>query len=644
MPEINILSPHVADLIAAGEVVERPASVIKELLENCIDAGATSVTAEIKNGGITYMRVTDNGCGIDRNDVYAAFLSHATSKISSGADLDEIGTLGFRGEALASVAAVSRVELLTRTGGDSVGTRYVIEGGEELLVDDAGCPQGTTILVRDLFYNTPARMKFLKKDVSEANAVAAVIDRIALSHPEVAFRFIREGKQTLSTAGDGKLGSAVYAVFGREFFDGLIETNYECDGIEVCGFISKPTAARANRSMQLFFLNGRMIRTGTGSAALCEGYKNSIMVGKYPACVLNIRTQPYAVDVNVHPAKLEVRFANEKPVFNAIYYAVKNAISSDTSHVRHEIKRVSAQQVKNYFATLDDTAAKQVSFAGASAGECGLHVADLGSASPQRQHDDGFSHLTSPTAVKVAGTSNIQQAEKTAIPTPPVSEAQVIECGRENPEISVPMPKTEKPRTEADVPIPTAQQFRLIGEAFKTYLLAEAGDKILVIDKHAAHERILYEKLRANDAGNERQLLLTPLTVTLDKLEYSAVLENLELLADNGFCVEDFGGGTVLVSECPLMLAGCDITEIMQQLAGYLAENRNELVSDKEEWIYHSVACRAAIKAGDFTGEYEAQKFVERLLAMPDIRCCPHGRPVMNEITRRELEKSFGRV
>lgn len=331
MPEINILDKHVAELIAAGEVVERPASVIKELLENAIDAGASTLTAEIRRGGITYMRITDNGCGIDRSNIKKAFISHATSKISKKDDLDSIITLGFRGEALASIAAVSRVEVMTRAENEEIGTRYLIEGSQEVLLDDAGCPKGTTIIVRDIFYNTPARMKFLKKDVTEGNAVAGVVDRIALSHPEVAVRFIRDGKEVLSTSGDGNMRNTVFSVFGREFADSLIPVSYETGGIKTDGFVSKPANSRANRTMQFFFLNGRLIKTRTGTAALEQAYKNAIMVGRFPACVLNITVPPNTVDVNVHPAKTEVRFADEKRIFDAVYYGAKYALEeSDT--------------------------------------------------------------------------------------------------------------------------------------------------------------------------------------------------------------------------------------------------------------------------------------------------------------------------
>jgi len=627
---INVLPKHIADLIAAGEVVERPASAVKELMENAIDAGASSVTVEIKNGGVTYIRVTDNGCGMSRDDAPKAFLSHATSKISAQHDLDAIRTLGFRGEALASIGAVARVELFTRSG-DSVGTRYVIEGGEEALVADAGCPVGTTIVVRDLFYNTPARMKFLKKDVSESNAVAGVVDRIALSRPDVSVRFIRDGKETLLTPGDGKLGSAVYAVFGGEFLSGLTEAKYESGGVSVEGYVSKPDAPRPNRSMQFFFLNGRLIKTGTGSAALSEAYKNEMMTGKFPACVLNLRVPPNTVDVNVHPAKIEVRFADEKAVFSAVYYAVKNALNGDSAGRRGQADFVSRKMderagVKAYMRTLDGVKAEQLS---------------IKAESPQYT-------IPANTANKAPQNLIVEDKKEREFTVPPSGDGEFVDFGFTK-QVSLKQPESPQ-KNDTPQPAENCQpsavncQLRLVGELFKTYLLAERGDTLLIIDKHAAHERMLFERLKSEEETGNRQLLLTPVPVTLNKEEYAAVLENLDLLEQHGFLAEDFGSGTVLVRECPVMLDACDAGEVMMELAGYLAENKTDLTTKKAERIYQSTACRAAIKAGDFTSDYEKEKFVETLMAMPHIRSCPHGRPVMTEMTRREMEKRFGRI
>lgn len=654
MPKIIRLPKSVADLIAAGEVVERPSSVVKELLENSIDAGAKKITVEIRRGGVQYIRVTDDGCGIAREDVRNAFVSHATSKVRLEEDLNRIGTLGFRGEALASAAAVSRVEVMTRTPDEPVGTRYCIEGGEETLLDDAGCPVGTTLIVRDLFYNTPARMKFLKKDVVEANSVAGVVDRIALSRPEVSIRFIREDKETLLTPGDGKLESAVYAVFGRDFLEGMIPAAYACDGVTVEGLICKPIAARPNRSMQFFFLNGRFIKTGTGSAALSEAYRHAIMAGKFPSCVLNITVPNFLVDVNVHPAKIEVRFANEKTIFNAVYYAVKNALEGDHSKVHHAL-RPNPQAVRNFYELTGTEKPKQ------------LDMRDL----PQKKTD--FFVRTSDASVLF--DTGAKHPDADAVSTMLHSPEMATETGNEfaflaQPSVRQPLSEPaqadipDAPEAEEDKTVSGANKndpgpkqdttiqnetnilpdFRIIGEAFRTYIFVEIGDKIWIIDKHAAHERMLYEQIRSGTDGKATQMLLAPIPVTLRKDEYDAVLRHTDLLADSGFLVEDFGTGTIALTACPIILDAADAKDALEELAGYLCRSTQQLLPEKMDWIYHNTACRAAIKGGDPTSEYELRVFTEKLLAMPEIRTCPHGRPVMIEMTRREMEKSFGRV
>ncbi len=637
MPQINILPKHIAELIAAGEVVERPASIVKEIMENAIDAGADKITLEIKRGGITYIRITDNGCGIDRENIRKAFISHATSKISTADDLNAICTLGFRGEALASIAAVSRVEVMTRTEQESVGTRYCIEGGEETVIDDAGCPKGTTLVVRDLFYNTPARMKFLKKDVSEGNAVASVVDRIALSHPEVSVRFIRDSKDVLFTSGDGKLDSAIYKVLGRDFASTLIPCDYELEGVRVSGYISKPFNARPNRMMQYFFLNDRFIKTRTGMVALEEAYKNSVMVGKFPACVLKIQIAPGAVDVNVHPAKTEVRFANEKMIFNAVYYCAKSALQQGDTRVQASFSRKVARQFMP-----PPTEGKQIK----------IYEQQLEQIKKEAQPNKDFWTNTTSAEFK-------KEAEK---PKPIVfndnskfeieknDEPDLIPCFKPTAQEPVPSSETKTepvvtaPIVEPEPVRPEVEPYRVIGEAFRTYILVEQGKKLLIIDKHAAHERMLFEKFKANRDGIETQMLLSPVTVTLSKEEYSAVLDNLDLLEKAGYHVEDFGGGMVIVNECPTAVADADLAEVIMELAGYLVTSQKELIPEKLDWIYHSTACRAAIKAGDRTSDYELDKFVEKLLNNPDIRYCPHGRPVLIEMSRYEIEKNFGRV
>ena len=644
MPKINRLSKQVSDLIAAGEVVERPASAVKELLENSIDAGAKKVTVEIKNGGIKYIRITDDGCGIAREDVRNAFLSHATSKICDKSDLNSIMTLGFRGEALASIAAVSRVEMLTRAEEDSIGSRYVIEGGEEILLDDAGCPKGTTIVIRDLFYNTPARMKFLKKDVSEAKAVAAVVHTTAQSHPEVTTRPIPEDKDALLTTGDGKPESAVYAVFGRDFYKDLLKVDYTLENVKITGFVSKPIASRPNRSMQFFFLNGRYIKTVTGSAAISEAYKHRITVGKFPSCIINIEVPAHSVDINVHPAKIEVRFENEKPIFNAIYYAEKNVLDEDKTNAKVPVaaKKPTQTAIKNFFSLADEKPQQ-------------IKVTDI-----PKKREDFFVSVRRTDEV----TPAVQKKEEPAFTLPAEKkESRFItfespKAINMNPDVLdlAPMPKKDIPALKEqskeenpiiekeETTVETVPEFRIIGEAFKTYIFAECDNKILIIDKHAAHERMIYEELKKNSGSIDTQLLLVPVSVTLRKDEYSAVLENEELLTSAGFKVSDFGFGTVAITECPIILDAEDARQAIMEYAGYLCKNKNELVSEKTDWIYHNTACRAAIKGGDTTTEYEQRVFVEKLLSMPDIRTCPHGRPVMVEMTRREMEKSFGRI
>lgn len=648
MPEINILPKHVAELIAAGEVVERPASVVKELMENSIDAGATAVTVEIKRGGITYLRITDNGCGIDRSNIQKAFISHATSKIKNADDLDSILTLGFRGEALASVSAVSRVEIMTRAENEEIGTRYCIEGGEEILLDDAGCPKGTTIIVRDIFYNTPARMKFLKKDVTEANAVAGVVDRIALSHPEISVRFIREGKEILATSGDGKIKNTIFSVFGREFSQSLMECSYDLNGIKVDGFISNPVNARANRTMQFFFLNGRLIKTRTGAAALEQAYKNSIMVGKFPACVLNITIPAGAVDVNVHPAKTEVRFADEKKIFDAVYYCAKFALQEKDK--RPQMSFETKSQMKIVSQQLPQTVrAEQIRI----------------NPVPEKKNTESF--------VKPVEKKETFAEKNTVITQPKIKhESFVFNSGdkltseeesdedillnsrtfkEEKAEEKIKEIKTvtevsEEIKTEATEENETyiPEPFKVIGEAFKTYILVEQGDKMLVIDKHAAHERMIFDSLKKNANGAESQMLLMPVTVTLSKEEYNAVTENIDIMQKAGYAVEDFGQGMIIVTECPTFLEAADISDVICELAGRFCENKRDAIPEKLDWIYHSTACRAAIKAGDKTTPYELQKFVEKLLSNPDIRYCPHGRPVLIEMGKKEIEKSFGRI
>lgn len=630
-----------AELIAAGEVVERPASVIKELAENSIDAGASSLTVEIKGGGSAYMRVSDNGSGIAAEDLPLAFKAHATSKVSTAEDLEKISTLGFRGEALASICAVSKVEVLTLAEGEQIGSSYKISGGEEVSLESAGCPKGTTIIVRDLFYNTPARMKFLKKDTTEGNYVAAVVDRIALSHPEVSVRFIREGKTVFTTSGDGKLYSAVYSVFGGEFAKSLMPVEYELGGIKVSGFISKPLNCRANRSMQYFFISGRQVKSVSAMTALENAYKNTIMVGKVPACVLHIDMPPEAVDVNVHPAKTEVRFANEKAVFDAVYYACKNSLmSEDTpkeiSFTKSDFARKEPKPVQQALSFSKQEPVKPVK------------NEDFW----QRRSAQTFkSEAAEPErVVKAASPAAEYRAKKINIDIDFEDFDEPLQAATEiKAEKNEPVSEQKEPEKEASdikehqIPASQAEPFKVVGEIFKTYIIVEQGNEVFFIDKHAAHERIIYEQLK-KEKHNEPQMLIEPLTVTLSKEDYDAVISNADKLESSGFIVEDFGMGTCLVRGYPLVLENTDIKEILEETAGYLRQNKKDFSSQTEDWLFHNVACRAAIKAGNYTSRFEMEKFVQKLFSLLDIRYCPHGRPVAVIMSKYEFEKQFGRV
>ncbi len=641
MPKINVLDKATAELIAAGEVVERPASAIKEMVENSIDAGATRITVEIEGGGIAMMRVTDNGCGIMKEDVKKAFLRHATSKISKGTDLDSIGTLGFRGEALAAISTVSRVSMITRTDSEEMGTRYIIDGGEEVLIEEIGCSVGTIIEVRDLFYNTPARMKFLKKDMKEGANVAATIDRIALSHPEIAFEFIKDGKRTLTTQGNGDLKDATYSVLGREIALGTMPIDYAYEGVRVHGLICKPFKCRPNRNLQLTFLNGRFIKSKTAMAALDVGYKNSAMVGKFPYCVLNIEMPYEMVDVNVHPAKTEVRFSNENLVFDAIRFAVKQALAGDTS--RPEIKAKPTQQVFKERMTskefLEIMAAENKKPSETSP----LPISNQPVANKVEVNtpNNSFNILRDDSTISSAELFKSKETEKPK--TSRVDSFPVFKVVE--PEITIPKTYTEKTTVkeekEQEAQKPMLEP-RYIGEAFKTYIIAEYEDKLYLIDKHATHERILFEKQKANTKA-ESQLLLTPITVTLTKQEHAALIENADKLILAGFDVDDFGDGALLIRAVPSLLATTDYTALLSEIAESLMKT-NSVMIEKLDRIYHTVACKAAVKAGYTSSEPQLRELMREALTNPKIRYCPHGRPVAIELSEKELEKMFGRL
>lgn len=636
MARINVLPKEIYQLIAAGEVVERPSSVVKEMIENSLDAGAKNITLEIKNGGSTYIRITDDGCGIERDDVRKVFISHATSKISKKDDLNSIATLGFRGEAMASISAVSKVELLTKAENEEIGTRYEIAGGEELEFDDAGCPNGTTIVVRDIFFNTPARMKFLKKDVTEGNQVAGIVDRMAISHPEISFRFIRDGKQVLITSGNGDLKSTVYSVLGKEMSDSLMSVDYSFNDMRITGFVSKPTASRKSRAGQYFYINNRIVKSKTAMAALEQAYKNTIMVGRFPACVLDIELNPAQVDVNVHPAKTEVRFANEKPIFDLVYYAVKTAIENDRTVKEVEFKEnpIYRQESKNVYQN-NDNKSFQAKF-------------------------DFFKKKDEPPSQQVIKTKPRENFWQVEAPKPEYKiardekpKARVdIDIEYEEPEENSTAKSEDAPKQrDIEKVVITDEKdnenfipnFKLIGEAFKTYLIVEIENELYFIDKHAAHERMNFERFKAQ-ATVETQMLLAPVVVNLTKDEFIAISENVELIKKCGFELEEFGESQIIVRAIPSLVDGDSVKDLMLEIAQKLLEHKTDILPDKIDWIYHSASCRGAVKAGDYTSRQEQEMFVKKLLSMPNIRFCPHGRPVFIKMSKYDIEKQFGRV
>ena len=683
MGVINVLDKHIAELIAAGEVVERPSSVIKELVENSIDAGAKNITVEIKNGGTTFMRVADDGCGIYRDDIKKAFLRHATSKVKTANDLDMISTLGFRGEALASISAVSRLQVITKNENEEIGSCYEIEGGDEISLEEAGCPTGTTFVIRDLFYNIPARSKFLKKDVAEGNAVSALMDKIVLSHPEVAFTFIRDGKQVLRTFGDGKLLSAIYSVFGKDFAKGLIPVDYTLDSVTVKGYISKPINSRPNRNMQNFFINGRFVKTRTGMAALEEAYKGSIMVGKFPSAVLQL-TVPYEIiDVNVHPAKIEVRFINERPVFDAIYHAVKTALQQGDERKQihfkentafNEIKKVNPfNNAQAVFAKAENTPAEKP----IKPIERIEPVLKNSEPKPYNPFDelDLKDEKTKPVSIdnlKMSDSTNpfdiyskqaikrnselenkkaefskqkLEKAEQLILKATqqeeslPKQEITVDDLTAESSETPIetevskeevkPLKEISENKTDnndALTELPKEQtKLRFLGEAFNTYIIVEKNDnEVLIIDKHAAHERIIYEKLKADSGSANVQYLLTPITVTLDKIDYDAAVSNLDMFAKCSFDVEDFGNGTLLVRSAPQYLAATEIADCITEMSGYIASGKKDIYTEKMDWFYHNVSCRSAIKAGNKSTVQELMDIAWTLEKNPQIKYCPH--------------------
>ena len=638
MPKIIQLSQHVANLIAAGEVVERPASVVKELLENAVDAGASKVTVEIKDGGMTFIRVTDNGCGMAPEDARTAFLRHATSKLRTAEDLAAIGTMGFRGEALAAIASVSRIDLMTKTAGSTAGTDLHLEAGQITEQSEVGCPEGTTIIIRDLFFNTPARMKFMKADTVEGGRVTAAVQLQALAHPEVAFTYLRDGKQILSTPGSGKLEDAAYCVYGRDCAK-LVKVESRWENYTLTGFISKPTDARPSRSMQTFFVNDRPVRSKLLISALEEAYRNQLMVGKFPACVLHLRIPANAVDVNVHPAKTEVKFLQEKAVFDCVHYGVLGALNKQTDRPQVQFKPnttytapapapKTAPKQENFFRTMTAQEYKNFSAAVQSAPQPKKEAAAATVHALERQKSIPVQEsVMTPAVMPVKEECHCEPVRTPAWQSTKISE-QPQESVTEQTAITMP----------AEIP------WRMVGELYNSYILVEQGEDAFLIDKHAAHERILFEKLKANQEAITPQMLLSPIPVQLSPEGAAELLSNATMLLELGFEIEEFGDNTVLLRQIPMDLDASNAADAVETLAADLLRGRREKADTVRDEILHTVACKAAIKAGWINDEKELLALVKQVMAREDLKYCPHGRPICITLSKKQLEKQFKRT
>lgn len=646
MPKINLLDKSVYELIAAGEVIERPSSVIKELCENSIDAGARNITVEIKRGGISYIRVTDDGCGIAYEDMPSAFLRHATSKVYTADDLESINTLGFRGEALASVCAVGRVECVSKQQEERLGAVYRIEGGECAEYDRAGGADGTTIIIRDLFFNTPARLKFLKKDVTEGNYCAGVVEKLALSHPDISFRFIRDGRQTMLTPGDGEYYSAVYAVFGKQFAAGLMPVENIYRDTSVAGYVSSPLFTRANRTMQHFFVNGRSVKSPLCCAALEEAFRNTIMVGKFPACVLCINTDPAKVDANIHPTKTEVRFTEEKTVFDAVYFAVKNALMGFDESREIQLPAAPAARPEEKSAVPQQMEQKQPRTI-----PMPKPKSELVSYPRTAVQPTVFTlNQPAPYEMKAEPVPAVQQVMPEAEippqrPKPDEKETPISELPgfaflsdksfekREQPA------KSEKPAEPQYIP----ERVRVVGELFRTYIVCEGEDSMLLIDKHAAHERINFEKLKKGFSSSA-QFLIEPAEVYLAPAEYSGLSEFSEQLADVGIILDFGNGGKVKVLALPQLLDRENPCDIVESIAKIAAKSNSNIKGELFDDMLHTAACKMSIRANDINDISELQVIADEVVGNKDIRFCPHGRPVCTQISKRQLEKYFSRI
>lgn len=655
MPQIQCLPPHVADLIAAGEVVERPASVIKELLENAIDAGASAIVAEIEHGGLTYIRITDNGCGIPAEQLPTAFLRHATSKLRAAADLAAIGTLGFRGEALAAIAAVSRVDIFSRAAGTEMGAALHLEGGKPGQTEPTGCPEGTTICVRDLFYNTPARMKFMKKDSAEGAAVSGVVQHLALSHPDVSFKLLRDGQEVLHTPGDGQLLSAIYAAMGRDFALGLLPISGSGGDVKVEGFVTKPLNGHGSRGKQVFFVNGRFVKSQLLTAALEEAYKNQLLKGRFPGCVLHVTLPADRVDVNVHPAKTVVKFVSDKAVFDAVYYTILDALNAEKTpkkpdNVPEFFQKMTAQEFKEKAAAPAEEKKPLGSFLPKSAAPATKNVIrDSVPAMAQRPHSAETVYVRDVAEPEKPIVTSSPLTGRTYEITPPVKAEALTEKPVEPETVAVPeapaqetITMPQEPEQQTMEPVKEAP-WRMVGEVLKTYIICEdEHETVWLIDKHAAHERLRFDVLKANRQPLMAQPLLTPETVELEPESYAAVLDNLPLLQEFGFVCEDFGGGTVLIREVPADILAADAAVTLEELAQKLALGRADPNGARDE-LLHTMACKSAIKAGMTTDATELAALVEKVQS-GEILYCPHGRPVKYQLSKYDIEKMFKRA
>lgn len=662
MPTVIQLDPHVADLIAAGEVVERPASAVKELIENAIDAGAKRITIEIENGGMRYVRITDDGCGMLPDDARKAFLRHATSKLRQASDLAAIGTLGFRGEALAAISAVSHIDLLTRTEDRSEGVSLHLDAGAITDETPAGCPTGTTIVVRDLFYNTPARMKFMKSDAAESSAIASAVQQQALAHPEISFRFLKDGQPQLHTDGAGDRLAAIYAVFGRELAKQMVSVQSQWESTRVDGFVSAIGATRGNRAYETFFVNGRFVKSKMLTAALEQAYHNQIMTGRFPACVLDIQLPVQSVDVNVHPAKTEIKFLNEHAVFDAVYYAVLSALGKSSRRPEMQLGakgeqaqakpapvpaqpaavspkaepvRASMQAQEHFFRTMT---AAQLRAEAKPAEKPAIRPATQ----PVRVYADEPAFAQAPI---VASPVLIPQREVPA--AQPVASPEATEPSGEATVEAAESAKTAAPAAEETQQTSLAIEesaFRVVGEAMDTYLIAEQGDTLYFIDKHAAHERILFDKLKAQHTDIMPQLLLTPALAPLSQQEATAATEHAALLRTLGFELEEFGGGTLRIVQIPSDLDIDEAGRTLQAICAKLLSGQRVDTGAMRDELLHTIACKAAIKGGWHTEPAEQERLVREVLSNDSLRCCPHGRPVCITLTKKQLEKQFKRT